>query len=89
MTLSAVPGTLASATESEENLPDYSGRSGSFVRYCQAVADRPGATDTLSLNAADATLSPSLSARQEDGSARIETGGYAQWSFSVEKKRGV
>ncbi len=85
MTLSAVPGTLASSAESEEDLPDYSGRSGSFVRYCQAVADRPGATDTLSLNAADAALSPSLSARQEDGSARIETGGYAQWSFSVER----
>ena len=57
------PGTTALAQDDQtnENIPDYSGRSDGFVRYLAAIADRPAADVTLTLNAADAALSPTFS----------------------------
>ena len=82
------PGTTALAQDAQtnENIPDYSGRSDGFVRYLAAIADRPAADVTLTLNAADAALSPTLSEKLEGESAvQIESGGYVEWTFSADK----
>lgn len=82
------PGTTALAQDDQtnENIPDYSGRSDGFVRYLAAIADRPAADVTLTLNAADAALSPTLSEKLEGESAvQIESGGYVEWTFSADK----
>lgn len=87
--LIAVPffsGTTAAAQDDDQNIPDYSGRSDSFVKYLATIEDRPAADVTLSLNVADAVLSPALSEKMEGDSAiRIETGGYVEWTFSADK----
>ena len=68
------PGTTAAAQDTDQNVPDYSGRSDSFARYAAAIADRPAADTTISLNAADAVLSPTLSEKLEgDSAVRVET----------------
>lgn len=82
------PGTTALAQDDQtnENIPDYSGRSDGFVRYLAAIADRPAADVTLTLNAADAALSPTFSEKLEGESAvQIESGGYVEWTFSADK----
>ena len=80
------PGTTAAAQDTDQNVPDYSGRSDSFARYAAAIADRPAADTTISLNAADAVLSPTLSEKLEgDSAVRVETGGYVEWTFSADK----
>ena len=80
------PVTTAVAQDTEINIPDYSGRSDSFVQYLAAIEGQPAADEALSLNAADAALSPTLSEKQEeDGTLRLESGGYAEWTFTVGK----
>lgn len=80
------PVTTAVAQDTEINIPDYSGRSDSFVQYLAAIEGQPAADEALSLNAADAALSPTLSEKQEeDGTLRLESGGYVEWTFTVGK----
>ena len=56
------------------------------MRYLAAIADRPAADVTLTLNAADAALSPTFSEKLEGESAvQIESGGYVEWTFSADK----
>lgn len=60
----------------------------SFYKYLQTIKDKPMATETIRLDAADAALSPQNAAATpeylgENNAVTIKENGYAEWKFTA------